>query len=48
MTTKTGPIKAEGRVVQAGRRAAFAEGTITDAEGRVYAKATTTCLVFDK
>lgn len=48
MTAKTGPIKAEGKVVQTGRRAAFAEGTITDAQGRVYATATTTCLVFDK
>lgn len=48
MTAATGPIKAEGRVIQTGRRAAFAEGEIKDAEGRVYATATTTCLVFDK
>ena len=48
MSASTGPIKAEGRVVQTGRRAAFAEGQITDANGRVYATATTTCLVFDK
>jgi uncharacterized protein (TIGR00369 family) len=48
MSAATGPIKAEGRVVQTGRRAAFAEGQITDANGRVYATATTTCLVFDK
>jgi len=48
MTTATGPIKAEGRVIQTGRRAAFAEGEIKDANGHVYATATTTCLVFDK
>ena len=48
MTAATGPIKAEGRVIQTGRRAAFAEGEIKDAQGRVYATATTTCLVFDK
>ena len=48
MSASTGPIKAEGRVIQTGRRAAFAEGEIKDAEGRVYATATTTCLVFDK
>ena len=48
LSASTGPIKAEGRVVQTGRRAAFAEGQITDANGRVYATATTTCLVFDK
>jgi len=48
MTTATGPIRAEGRVIQTGRRAAFAEGEIKDERGRVYATATTTCLVFDK
>jgi uncharacterized protein (TIGR00369 family) len=48
MSAATGPIRAEGRVVQTGRRAAFAEGEIKDAAGRVYATATTTCLVFDK
>ncbi len=48
MSAATGRIEAEGRVVQTGRRAAFAEGKVTDAKGRVYATATTTCLVFDK
>lgn len=48
LTSTTGRIEAEGRVVQTGRRAAFAEGKVTDARGRVYATATTTCLVFDK
>jgi uncharacterized protein (TIGR00369 family) len=48
LTTATGRIEAEGRAVQTGRRAAFAEGKVTDAKGRVYATATTTCLVFDK
>ena len=48
MSAATGRIEAEGKVVQAGRRAAFAEGKVTDAKGRVYATATTTCLVFDK
>lgn len=48
MTKDTGPVRAEGRVVQAGRRAAFAEGRLTDAEGRLYATATSTLLVFDR
>ncbi|OHB26480.1 MAG: thioesterase [Phenylobacterium sp. RIFCSPHIGHO2_01_FULL_69_31] len=48
MTKHTGPVRAEGRVVQAGRRAAFAEGRLTDAEGRLYATATSTLLVFDR
>lgn len=48
MTKHTGPVRAEGRVVQAGRRAAFAEGRLTDEAGRLYATATSTLLVFDK
>lgn len=48
MTAATGPIRAEGKVTQVGRRAAFAEGRITDSKGQVYATASTTCLVFDK
>jgi uncharacterized protein (TIGR00369 family) len=48
MTVETGPVRAEGRVVSMGRRAAFAEATITDARGRVYATATSTLLVFDR
>ena len=48
VTKHTGPVRAEGQVVRAGRRAAFAEGRLTDAEGRLYATATSTLLVFDK
>jgi uncharacterized protein (TIGR00369 family) len=46
MTEATGPVRAEGRVVHAGRRAATAEGRLTDANGNVLAHGTTTCLVF--
>ena len=48
MTKDTGPVRAEGKVVQLGRRAAFAEGRLTDAKGRLYATATSTLLVFDR
>lgn len=48
LSTATGRVEAEGRVVRTGRRAAFAEGKVTDARGNVYATASTTCLVFDK
>jgi len=48
MTKDTGPVRAEGKVIQVGRRAAFAEGRITDHAGRVYATATSTLLVFDR
>lgn len=40
-----GVLRAEGTVVHAGRRQATAEGRITDADGKVVATATTTCLV---
>jgi uncharacterized protein (TIGR00369 family) len=46
MTDTSGPLRAEGRVVSLGRRAAFAEGKLFDAAGRLCATATTTCLVF--
>ena len=48
MTATTGPITATGTVKSLGRRAAFAEGQLTDAEGRLYASATSTLLVFDR
>jgi uncharacterized protein (TIGR00369 family) len=47
MTDKTGPVRAEGKVVNLGGQVGIAEGRITDANGKLYAYATTTCLVFD-
>jgi uncharacterized protein (TIGR00369 family) len=47
MTKDTGPVKSEGRTLSVGRRAATAEGRITDSKGRLLAHATTTCLVFE-
>jgi uncharacterized protein (TIGR00369 family) len=48
ITTETGPVRAEGRVISCGRRVGTAEGTLTDREGRVLAHGTTTCLIFDR
>ena len=48
MTRETGVVRAEGKVITIGRRAAFAEARITDAQGRLYASATSTLLVMDK
>lgn len=48
ITDGTGEVTAEGWVVHAGRQAAMAEGRLVDARGRVYATASTTCLVFDR
>ena len=47
MSKDTGPVRTEGRTLNAGRRAATAEARITDAKGRLLAHATTTCLVFE-
>lgn len=43
----SGTLTAVGTVKKAGRRIAFAEGEVTDAEGRVVATATSTLLVFE-
>jgi uncharacterized protein (TIGR00369 family) len=48
ITAKTGKVRAEGRVVTLGRRAAFTEATLKDADGRLLASATSTLLVFEK
>lgn len=47
MSKDTGKIRTEGRVLNAGRRAATAEGRITDEKGKLIAHATTTCMVFE-
>jgi uncharacterized protein (TIGR00369 family) len=46
MTDKTGRVRAEGRVIHPGNRAATAEGNLYDARGKLLAHATTTCLIF--
>lgn len=40
-------VRAEGRVVHVGKQVATAEGRIVGHDGKLYAHATTTCLVFD-
>lgn len=46
LTDKTGFVRAEGKVISAGKRVATAEGRLVDANGKLYAHATTTCLIF--
>jgi uncharacterized protein (TIGR00369 family) len=48
LRAETGLVRAEGRVLSMGRRAAFSEATLKDANGRLYASATSTLLVFDR
>jgi uncharacterized protein (TIGR00369 family) len=46
MTDQTGRVRAEGRVIHPGNRAATAEGHLYDARGKLLAHGTTTCLIF--
>ena len=46
VTLQTGRIRAEGKVLNCGRRVGTAEGRVTDAKDRLLAHATTTCLIF--
>ncbi|MFF7710045.1 hotdog fold thioesterase [Pseudomonas sp. NPDC007930] len=45
LASAKGPVRAIGTVVHVGRSTALAEGRIVDAEGRLYATGTTTCLI---
>jgi len=47
ITAKTGPVRAEGRIVATGRRVATAEGRLVDEQGRLYSHGTTTCMIFE-
>jgi uncharacterized protein (TIGR00369 family) len=47
ITPQTGPIRAEGSVLNCGRRIGTAEGRIVDGAGRLLAHGTTTCLIFE-
>lgn len=46
MTGDTGPVRAEGRIIHRGRTVATSEGDLKDASGKLYAHATTTCMIF--
>ncbi len=46
LTADTGPVTAEGRIIHRGRATATAEGYLRDAAGKLYAHATTTCMIF--
>ncbi|HLS87380.1 MAG TPA: PaaI family thioesterase [Burkholderiales bacterium] len=45
ITAGTGPLRAIGRVLHGGSRIATAEGRLEDRDGKLYAHATTTCIV---
>jgi len=41
-------VRAEGKVLHEGRQVATAEGRIVGPDGKLYAHATTTCLIFER
>jgi uncharacterized protein (TIGR00369 family) len=45
ITSETGPLRAIGKVVHAGKRVATAEARLEDPSGKLYAHATSTCIV---
>jgi len=42
----SGPLRAEGKLINAGRTIATSEGRLVDASGKLYAHGTETCLIF--
>ena len=46
LTEGTGPVRAEGRLIHRGRTVATSEGDLKDRAGKLYAHATTTCMIF--
>jgi uncharacterized protein (TIGR00369 family) len=46
MTEKTGKVRAEGKVINVGSRIGTSEGRLYDADDRLLAHGTTTCLIF--
>ena len=46
VTAEAGPLRAEGKVIHVGGQIGTAEGRLYDAAGKLYAHATTTCLIF--
>ncbi|NOJ43372.1 PaaI family thioesterase [Bradyrhizobium australiense] len=46
ITPQTGEIRAEGKVLNSGRRIGTAEGWVVDTQGKLLAHGTTTCLIF--
>ena len=42
------PVRAVGKIVQIGRRAAFSEAELRGLDGKLYATATSTCLVMER
>lgn len=46
ITRSTGPLRCEGTVIHLGSRTALAQARLIDAQGKLYAHATSSCLIF--
>ena len=48
ITLETGEVRAEGTLLQGGRRVAYCEGKLTDSAGKLLCHGTGSCLIFTK
>ena len=48
LTVETGEVRAEGRVIQGGRKLAYCEASLTDPAGKVICHGTGSCLILPK
>jgi uncharacterized protein (TIGR00369 family) len=48
LTVETGEVRAEGRVLQAGRRLAYCEARLTDRHGKLICHGTGSCVILPK
>jgi uncharacterized protein (TIGR00369 family) len=48
ITKEAGTLRCEARVIHVGGRTATSEGRIVDADGKVFAHGTTTCIVVER
>jgi uncharacterized protein (TIGR00369 family) len=48
MNADTGIVRAEGKVINLGRRIGYSEARLTDQEGRLYASATSTLMILPR
>ncbi len=48
LTKETGEVRAEGRVLQGGRRLAYAEAHLTDGAGKLLCHGTGSCLILPR
>lgn len=47
VTNQLGPLRCEGKIINSGKRVATVEASLTDLEGKLYAHATSTCMILN-